>query len=132
MSSPNLQDHRTFIIKKKSTNPNKQENSQTKLKYQAGKNTQNKSDVDMRKIENEKIKLATSTLDIKKSMQEARVSKGWTQDDLAKNCNLPKETIRDYENGKAVVKQVEISKINKALGIQLKKPKTIKLTDDDL
>ena len=103
----------------------------TKQKYQAGKNIQNKSDIDMRKIENEEIRLPTSTLDIKKLMQETRTLKGWSQEDLARNCGLPKETIRNYENGKAIVKQSEIAKINRALGIHLKKPKTIQLTKDD-
>jgi ribosome-binding protein aMBF1 (putative translation factor) len=133
MSGSVLQDYTPIILKKKpiKQDQNKQGNAQTKLRYQAGKNIQNKSDINMRKIDNEEIRFATATLDIKKIMQETRSAKGWTQEDLARNCGLPKQIIRDYENGKAIVKQSEIAKINKALGIHIKKPENIKIKSDN-
>lgn len=100
-------------------------------KYQSGKNIQRKSNIDMRKIDNGEIRLSTATLDIKKAMQEARTGKSWTQEDLARECGLPKDVIRNYENGKGIVKQAELAKINRSLGLNLKKPKPTKITTDD-
>lgn len=98
-----------------------------KKRYQGDKNIQNKSTVDMRKIDGEKIKLSTTTLEMRKIIQEARVKVGLTQINLAQQCGLPKEVIRDYENGSAVIKQNELDKINRTLNLQLKKPKPKKI-----
>lgn len=117
------------VIFNKTNKQNQHSNNNNQKKYQSGKNIQNKSDVDMRKIDREEIKLATASLDMKKAIQQARCNKKLTQEDLAKLCCLPKEVIRDYENGKAIVKQAELSKINKALGINLRKPKNIKINN---
>lgn len=126
MSTKFHQDLKPIVFKKTEKKPTDIVN-----KYQSGKNIQNKSDVDLRKIDNEQIKLATATLEMRKCIQEARKKNNITQEELARRCNLPKDVIRDYENGKAIVKQNELSKINKVLGINLKKPKARKIQSDD-
>lgn len=135
MSKQFVQDFEPVIFNKKSkrqnnNNQNNQNNSKPERKYYAGKNKQNKSDVNIRKLENEEIKLPTISLEMRKLIQQTRNNKKWTQEDLARNCGLPKEVIRDYENGKAIVKQSELSKINKALGLNLKKPRPVKMNND--
>jgi len=133
MSNRIIQDFEPVIIKK---TPTKQEqiksgNFTVEQKFQAGKNSQSRQSINMRKIDNEEIKLPTVPHEMKLAIQAARNAKKWTQEELAKNSQLPKEIIRDYENGKAVVKQDELSKINRALGLNLRKPKPIKVNTDD-
>lgn len=108
----------------------KKGNFETKTKYQASKNVQNKSEIDMRKIDNEEIKLKTAPIDLRKQIQQARTTKKLTRAELAQKCSLSEGIIRDYENGTAIVKSGELAKISKALGVQLKKPKAEKLSSD--
>lgn len=133
MSNGVVQDFKPLIIKKNQTKQDKIKsgNFTVEQKFKGGKNAQTKQDIDMRKLDNEEVKFRTVPHEMKLAIQAARNSKKWTQDELAKNCQLPRETIRDYENGKAIVKQVELSRINKALGLNLKKPKPIKVETDD-
>ena len=134
MSTHQLQDQKPIIIKKRTPHGQKQPknaNTEVKPRYQAGKNIQNKSSLDMRKIDNQEIQLPTASLEMRKLIQQTRSNKNWTQEDLAKNCDLRKETIRDYENGKAIVKKCELVKINRALGLNIKKPTPIPIGDDE-
>ena len=116
----NHQDFTQVILRKP------KESGEIVLKYNAGKNRKS-NDESMKKIENEEIKLATSTDEIRKGMIKARTEKKLTQEQLAILCSLPKQTIRDYENGKAIVKLTELQIINKVLGTSLLKPKAIKI-----
>lgn len=85
---------------------------------------------DLNKIEAGQIKLQKATPEIRQAMQDARKRLEWDQVKLAQVAGLPKETIKAYENGEAIVKGPELAKINKALGLQLKKPQPIKLDDN--
>lgn len=131
MSSRIEQDYDQVVIKKKLTKKEEinKGNYEVVAKYQSGKNNQNKSEIDMRKIDNEEIKLPTATVDLRNTIQAARTKLGLNQAELAQKCGLPKEIIRDYENGKAIVKQPELDKISRALGIPLKKPKASKISN---
>lgn len=117
MSDRKFQDFKPVILKKvtpkKKVNTNKQNNQRTI----------------MTKIDNEEIKLPTVPLEMSKIIQQARTNKNLTQVDLAKKCNFPKETIRDYENGKAIIKHSELTAICRALGINLYMPKPVKVND---
>ena len=118
------QDFTTVVFRKE---PTKKENGEPILKHGAGKNHKKNDEASLaRKIENEQIKLPTSTEEIKKGMIKGRSDKKLTQEQLAKLCSLPKQTIRDYENGSGVVKLSELQAINKVLGTTLHKPKAIK------
>lgn len=98
-----------------------------------GKNTQRQNEVDMRKIENGEIRLATSDRELSQKIQQCRISKGWTQDELNKRCSFPPHTIRNYENMTATAKQTEIDVMRRILGTQdLKKPRNIKMKGDNV
>ena len=77
------------------------------------------------KIDNEEIKIPTIPITMSNIIQQKRTEINLTQKDLAIRCNLPQDIIRDYENGKAIPKQSELSKINRILGTNLKIPKPI-------
>ena len=61
------------------------------------------------------------TSSLQMQIQQARQAKKWTQKQLANACSLPESTVKSYENGSCVPKQVEINKMSRALGLQLKK-----------
>ena len=64
----------------------------------------------------------TSNIDLGKAIALARASKGLSQADVDKQCNFPKNTVRDYENGKAIINHDFISKLNNVLGTRLPRP----------
>lgn len=84
--------------------------------------------------DSEAYAVPTSTPDIAQTIRDKRGTtimpdgKVMSQADLARKCNLPVSVIKDYESGKAVLKQTEISLINKVLGTHIKIPKTKKAT----
>lgn len=99
----------------------------TSNKVDGGRNLQNKTDIDLRKIDREQIRPAKVTREMSKLIQETRNGLGLDQAKLAQMCGLSKDIIRDYENGKAVVHQMHLSKINRALKLNMKKPKAEKI-----
>lgn len=110
----------------------KKTNTTTKVHSQyGGKNTQRQSDVDMRKIERGEIRLPTSTKELATQIQQARAAKNLTQDQLDKACSFPTKTIKNYENCTGIVSQNQLNTMSKILGVALKKPKNIKMTQED-
>ena len=79
----------------------------------------------MAKIDNEEIKLPSITNDMRICIQQARCQKKMTQVDLANKCCIPKSIIENYENGSAIPKKSELTKINRALGLNLQMPKLV-------
>ena len=65
----------------------------------------------------EKIKIADREL--ARAIQMARISKNMSQEDLNKQCNFPKNTIKDYENCVACVNTQQLNKLNFILGVVL-------------
>lgn len=133
MASSNTQDFKVITLRRTLTREEKAKDGQIikATRPMAGKNTQSKPGIDLRKIENEEVKLPRITKSISKKITDARVALGWDQTKLATMASLPRETIRDYENGKAIVKQAELNKINRALKISVKRPKLEKMAVDD-
>lgn len=68
------------------------------------------------------------TMDLKLAIQQARNAKDMTQTDLDKACNFPSGTTKDYENGKAVIKPLQLDKMNTVLKVKLPRPKKSKPT----
>ena len=129
MSGPITQDLKQVILHRK---PTKEEAIRkgltvTEKKHAGGTNHQASSAVNARKLENEEIALPYSTVELGKQIQTARTTKGMKQEDLDKACNFPKNTTRDYENSKCVVKQDQITKMERALGVKLSRPKPKKI-----
>ncbi len=92
--------------------------------YVSNKNTstQNLAAVE-RKIDEGTYDLPTVSHDLKLQLQKARAAKGWTQEQLAKACNLPTATVRGYENGSTAPVSDEIVRMSRALGVVLKNTK---------
>ena len=74
----------------------------------------------MQKLENENEKLKHDKIptELKMQIQKARISKGWNQQELAMKLQINKKIIIEYENGKAIPKGAELSKIKKILGYE--------------
>ncbi len=93
-------------------------------KHAAGSNKQHGGPVmDARKLEDEEagVKLKTVSVDLKNQIQQARQAKGMTQKELAVKINEKQTVVAEYESGKAVIDPKILSKMSKALGVQLKK-----------
>jgi ribosome-binding protein aMBF1 (putative translation factor) len=84
-----------------------------------------------KKIENNEIMLQTSTITLRKQIQQARTAKALTQDQLNAQCNFPKGTVQRYENGSAIVNNAHINKMSRILNVKLSAPKPIKIKNDD-
>lgn len=88
----------------------------------AAKNTQIKSDIDARKIEESEIgHHQTPSHNLAIQIAQARNAKNFTQTQLNNLCNFPKGTVAGYENGKAIVDSVQLQAMSRQLGITLKK-----------
>ncbi len=84
------------------------------------------TEIDIRKIENEDIRLSSSG-SIKTEIQKKRVEMKLTQEQLDNLCAFARGTIQKYENGSIIaVSTAELSKINKVLKSNIKKPKQVK------
>lgn len=86
-----------------------------------GKNTQQKSDIDERKLEDENYKLPYASGELSKYIAQARQAKNMTQDQLDQACSFSKGTVKKYESKTAVVNNNELMKMSKVLGVTLKK-----------
>lgn len=58
-------------------------------------------------------------MSVGKQIQQARVKKGLSQADLAKQLNVRANVIKDYESGSAVPDRAVLNRINTLLGIKL-------------
>ena len=93
-----------------------------KEKEGAAKNTQTTTDISAAKLEENEIgRHKTSSRTLAMQIQQARLAKNLSQDDLNKKCNFPKGTVTSYENGKAIVNSTELRTMSTNLGINLKK-----------
>jgi putative transcription factor len=68
------------------------------------------------------VKVAVMSHDLKIAIQQGRQEKNWTQEQLAHAINEIKTNVRDYENGKMVPSGTSIVKMEKALGCKLPRP----------
>jgi len=74
-----------------------------------------------KKVEEEEEDFRTATIGRKfcVALQQARLQKGWKQEQLAHVLNINKSIINQYESGKAIPDPSLISKMNRALGVTL-------------
>jgi len=93
-------------------------------KYNSGTN-QNTQSVDAKKIEQQvedgDFEVQKVSHDLKMQIQQSRVAKKLTQQQLATACNLQVAIVKSYENGTAVPNQQQINAMSKVLGVTLKK-----------
>jgi ribosome-binding protein aMBF1 (putative translation factor) len=94
-------------------------------KYDTSRNRQNKNVTPAKKIEekieNEEYIVPKISHSMQIQIQQARHAKNWTQKQLAQACNIQMSIVRDYENGTVKPNRQDILKMNKALGVVLKK-----------
>jgi ribosome-binding protein aMBF1 (putative translation factor) len=129
MSQPNseAQDWKPLVMVKNKTKEEeiKSGNFTTEKKVDGGKNnsaTKINNDVNLKKLENdEDYKLPTVSYNFKMELQKARTAKKLTQAQLAQQCNIPVNTIKDYESGKGIINTNHLNSINRKLGSKLKK-----------
>lgn len=96
-----------------------------------GKNIQSQNDVDMKKIERGEIRLPSSDRELAQKIQQYRMTKKLTQDELNFKCSFAPHTIKNYESMKCVAVQAEIDVMKRVLGVSdLRKPKAIKVTPE--
>lgn len=112
------QDHKVINI----GNPKlKKELNQVKSivqKFDAGKNSNNKSIINSSKLENEEFpEVKKPSKSMGQNIQKARLAKKWSRKDLANQCNLQETLLADYENGKVIIPGNHKSLISKKLGI---------------
>jgi len=83
------------------------------------KNKAYKNETDMRKVENEEIKINKIDIKMSKLIQRARFDSKISQKDLANKLNLQISVIQNYENGKAVPNKNLLFKMGKILKTHL-------------
>ena len=85
-------------------------------------NSNNKTEINVRKLENEEdtFKHATVTLSMAKRIAQVRCEKKMTQKELAMKLSLDVKIIQEYENGKAIPNPNIINKLEKALDAKLR------------
>ena len=93
----------------------------TQLKRGAATNKQHVPTNDLAKLdgETEALKHETISRELGQLIQKARTDKKMTQKELAMKINEKHQVINDYENGKAILNQTIIVKIEKVLGEKL-------------
>merc|ERR1712137_602416 len=114
---------------KKNANPQQVANHARQAGYEVetvrkfgSTNAQRGGPANAKKIEEEteEFKHDTVELDLRLKIQKARQAKGWTQKELAQRINEKSTVIGDYESGKAIPNNQIISKMERALGAQLR------------
>lgn len=59
-----------------------------------------------------------TTKDIAENIRQARVNKGWTQEELAKKAGVDSNSLAKIERGESKPKGLTLVKIIKALGVK--------------
>jgi len=83
------------------------------------KNKAYKNETDMRKVENEEIKINKIDIKLSKLIQKARFDNKISQKDLANKLNLQLSVIQNYEAGKAIPNKNLLFKMGKILNTHL-------------
>ncbi|RLN14336.1 hypothetical protein BBJ28_00014161 [Nothophytophthora sp. Chile5] len=105
----------------------------TEAKYGAGTNkgAHSAANVNMRKLEEDVDNFKPVDRSLSQSLMKARMEKKMTQKALATQINEKPQVIADYESGRAIPNGQIISKLNRALGVQLPRgPKKKKAVDN--
>ncbi|EOA31528.1 hypothetical protein CARUB_v10014716mg [Capsella rubella] len=99
---------------------------QTVKKFDGGSNKKGKSTavpaINAKKLEEETEPAAMDRVkaEVRLMIQKARLEKKISQADLAKQINERTQVVQEYENGKAVLNQAVLAKMEKVLGVKLR------------
>ena len=108
----NFQDWKPVVLKKKTINI-KNENISNK-----------------KNIENDVIKINKTNIELKKAMQQARLSCKMSQKDVAQRMNVKTNLIVDYESGKLEPSNSFLSKMERIYNIKLPRATKVKIQND--
>ena len=124
MDAFNHQDWKPVVLTKTKTSAEKKKTEGTTVKKASPNNQKSGTDKDvLRKIEeDEEYRPKVVTREIAQQIVQARLSKTWNQDQLARASQLPIATIKSYENptNMTSLNQQFINKISKATGVIIK------------
>lgn len=95
---------------------------ETVAKYGGGQNKNAGGGSNMAKLENdtENLSHAKVSTELKKMIQQARLAKKMSQQQLATAINEKPQVVQEYENGKAIPNQQVLGKLERALGVKLR------------
>ena len=108
----NFQDWNPVVLKKKTINI-KNENVSNK-----------------KSNENDVIKINKTNLELKKAMQQARLSCKMSQKDVAQKMNVKTNLIVDYESGKLAPSNSFLSKMERIYNTKLPRATKVKIQND--
>ena len=109
------QDWKPIVIRKKKGN-SKNKPNQKIVGYNAGKNTNGKTNIHSKKLdEAEELKHKYVPKDVAMEIQKMRQAKYLTIKELATKLNIPKQDIINIEQGKALYNKALINKIKRGL-----------------
>jgi putative transcription factor len=94
----------------------------TAKKFTAGSNKQHEAAKNTAILDRETEELHHDRVnkDVARAIQQARITKEWTQADLARNINEKQQIVNEYEQSKAIPNQQVLSKMERALGVKLR------------
>ena len=91
-------------------------------KHGAGTNANRGANMNAKKLEedSENLSHAKVSTELKKMIQQARLAKKMTQAQLATAINEKPAIVTEYENGKAILNNQVLGKLERALGVKLR------------
>ena len=107
----------------KGNNNNKKKRGNNKNNSSSSTSTSTSSSNKKKKVrpddQNEDFRTAKTSRAFSVALQQARLKKGWKQQQLAQQLNVRQTVINQYESGKAVPNPNLIAKMNRILGVKL-------------
>lgn len=97
---------------------------QTIKKFDAGSNKKHgATDLNVKKLDEaaEPAALERVSVEVRQAIQKARITKKMSQAELAKQINERPQVVQEYENGKAVPNQAVLAKMERVLGVKLRR-----------
>ena len=95
---------------------------ESKIRYNSNKNS-NKDKLSKKLDEDVIVVPKKVTLELRKSIQKARMDKGWKQKELAQKICVTSKVIQQYESGKAIPNGQILNKLSRVLGVRLSNKK---------
>lgn len=108
----NFQDWKPVVLKKKTIN------------------IKNENITNKKSNENDVIKINKTNIELKKAMQQARLSCKMSQKDVAQRMNVKTNLIVDYESGKLAPSNSFLSKMERIYNIKLPRATKVKIQND--
>lgn len=115
------QDWKPLILNKKIKSDSQQQ-KEYKIVNKGTSNKQHYERDNLNKIadSNETNVVKTISLDLSRTIQQARMNKKWTQKELANKINEQQKVIADYESGHAIPNNHILGKLEKVLSVKLR------------